>query len=165
MPHRDAARGALLLCPKAQRDRWMPQLVGMDKIGAFALTGLLAATGLLSTWTHTHAAEQALLDDQKLIASNIPGNYLIAVLSVRGGVGAASARESACTAMARGPLPPTSICSKRTLMPSAGSPPRKSRTWKKMLRAPSGVAMKPKPRAASQRTIWPCRVIDGAVCS
>lgn len=47
------------------------------------------------------AYEQALIDDQKLIASNIPGNYLIAVLSVRGGVGKTAVTIGLGTAFAK----------------------------------------------------------------
>lgn len=45
--------------------------------------------------------EQALLDDQKLIASNIPGNYQVAVLSVRGGVGKTAVTVGLGTAFAK----------------------------------------------------------------
>lgn len=45
--------------------------------------------------------EQALIDDQKLIASNIPGNYQIVVLSVRGGVGKTSITAGLGTAFAK----------------------------------------------------------------
>ena len=47
------------------------------------------------------AYEQALLDDQALIASNIPGNYHIAVLSVRGGVGKTATTAGVGTAFAK----------------------------------------------------------------
>jgi MinD-like ATPase involved in chromosome partitioning or flagellar assembly len=46
------------------------------------------------------AYEQALLDDRALIASNIPGNYQIAVLSVRGGVGKTAITAGVGTAFA-----------------------------------------------------------------
>lgn len=45
--------------------------------------------------------EQALLDDQKLIASNIPGNYQVAILSVRGGVGKTAVTVGLGTAFAK----------------------------------------------------------------
>lgn len=47
------------------------------------------------------AYEQALLDDQALIASNIPGNYQIAFLSVRGGVGKTATTAGVGTAFAK----------------------------------------------------------------
>jgi MinD-like ATPase involved in chromosome partitioning or flagellar assembly len=47
------------------------------------------------------AYEQALLDDQALIASNIPGNYQIAFLSVRGGVGKTTTTAGVGTAFAK----------------------------------------------------------------
>ena len=47
------------------------------------------------------AYEQALLDDQALIASNIPGNYQIALLSVRGGVGKTATTAGVGTAFAK----------------------------------------------------------------
>jgi MinD-like ATPase involved in chromosome partitioning or flagellar assembly len=47
------------------------------------------------------AYEQALIDDQALIASNIPGNYQIAFLSVRGGVGKTATTAGVGTAFAK----------------------------------------------------------------
>jgi MinD-like ATPase involved in chromosome partitioning or flagellar assembly len=47
------------------------------------------------------AYEQALLDDRALIASNIPGNYQIAFLSVRGGVGKTATTAGVGTAFAK----------------------------------------------------------------
>lgn len=47
------------------------------------------------------AYEQALIDDQALIASNIPGNYQIAFLSVRGGVGKTATCAGVGTAFAK----------------------------------------------------------------
>ena len=47
------------------------------------------------------AYEQALLDDQALIASNIPGNYQVAFLSVRGGVGKTATTAGVGTAFAK----------------------------------------------------------------
>lgn len=47
------------------------------------------------------AYEQALLDDKALIASNIPGNYQIAFLSVRGGVGKTATTAGVGTAFAK----------------------------------------------------------------
>jgi MinD-like ATPase involved in chromosome partitioning or flagellar assembly len=47
------------------------------------------------------AYEQALLDDQALIASNIPGNYQIAFVSVRGGVGKTATTAGVGTAFAK----------------------------------------------------------------
>ena len=47
------------------------------------------------------AYEQALLDDQALIGSNIPGNYQIAFLSVRGGVGKTATTAGVGTAFAK----------------------------------------------------------------
>jgi MinD-like ATPase involved in chromosome partitioning or flagellar assembly len=47
------------------------------------------------------AYEQALLDDQALIASNIPGNYQIAFLSMSGGVGKTATTAGVGTAFAK----------------------------------------------------------------
>ncbi|MDA2890180.1 proton-conducting transporter membrane subunit [Mycolicibacterium sp. BiH015] len=80
----------LIALPAAPRLDGRRRLFNQSAAAALPLAALLAATGLFSTWTHTHAAEQALLLFAWVTGAAATWGWLQRRPDITGAVGAAA---------------------------------------------------------------------------